>query len=251
MKINQLVKYVLITYIISWSSWGLLVYLTHCDVIAFSSPIGFILFGIGGFGPAIAAVAVLEKHSPKAVAKFLFTGNHKAVTYLLLFCTLMCGAVFFSSRELKVDAGIPLYLFPIVIIVNTLVGGGLEELGWRGIMQPFLERKMLFPFAATITGITWAVWHLPLWFIEGSPQHSLPYIGYILFCLALSFGFAAIHKKSNCVLYSSIFHGFVNTVTAYFVADLNWILALGGVIMIAVALSVWYFDKRKAVKQMK
>ena len=64
-------------------------------------------------------------------------------------------------------------------------------------------------------------------------------------------GDAETWHKTTIPQRSSDFHGFVNTVTAYFVADLNWILALGGVIMIAIALSVWYFDKRKAAKQMK
>lgn len=55
-----------------------------------------------------------------------------------------------------------LALFPLMII-----GGGLEEAGWRGIVyddSKYLQIGKVWAIAAM--GIVWSIWHSPLWFIQ-------------------------------------------------------------------------------------
>lgn len=40
-------EYVLITFFISWLSWGILILLTNLKAITFNHPLGMILFGVG------------------------------------------------------------------------------------------------------------------------------------------------------------------------------------------------------------
>ncbi|RYY60640.1 MAG: CPBP family intramembrane metalloprotease [Chitinophagaceae bacterium] len=51
-----------------------------------------------------------------------------------------------------------LIAFPLVFFIN----GGLEEIGWRGVMQDRLQLLCNPLLAALLTGVAWATWHLVL-----------------------------------------------------------------------------------------
>ena len=57
----------------------------------------------------------------------------------------------------------PLYM-QILAFLIMLIGGGMEEAGWRYITFPELDKKFGFAVSAAITGVIWAIWHLPLFF---------------------------------------------------------------------------------------
>jgi len=247
MRLNKLAKYLIITYLISWIIWGILIILVNNGVTTSSGLLGVIILAVGGFGPTIAAIVLQEKITLKSIRKYIFGGNHRAVPYLLLFCILLTVVIGLSSMELQPD--LPLYLFPVYWIIMTVLIGGNEELGWRGFMQPFLEKSVPFPIAVLITSITWSAWHLPLWLVEGSSQQTSPFIIFAAFGLILSFSMAAIHKKTKCVFYSAVFHGLSNTLMAYFVVGANLIIIFGGIFIIIISLLIWYIDKRKSIQR--
>ena len=242
---KSLARFILIAFLISWISWGALIVLTHKNIVTLSGSIGFLIFGIGGFGPTIAAVLVQEKRTPKAIIEFTFSGNHKAVPIVLLFCILLTATIYFSSRELNPDT--PLYLLPVLIITMTFIGGGLEELGWRGVMQPTLEKTLPFPIAVLLTSAVWSLWHLPLWFVADSPQQDHHFLAFAAFGLILSFAMAAIHKSTKCVCYSCVFHGFSNALMACIIVGVNWVVVAGGAAIITVSMLLWYRDKNVKV----
>lgn len=85
-----------------------------------------------------------------------------------------------------------------------LLGGGFEEIGWRGCLQPILERclptgarllRTLVPSA--ITGVVWGLWHLPLFAIPETFQSQVPIWSVVLVGMALSFSFEALHKATG------------------------------------------------------
>lgn len=250
MKLNRITKYLLITFAISWVSWGTLIILINDGVTAYYDPLGFIIFVVGGFGPTIAAVAMQEKVTPKSIVKFIFNGKHRAIPYLFLFCLLQGATICLSSQGLSPD--MPLYLSPIYLLIMTFFGGGFEELGWRGIMQPHVEKSLPFPIAVLLTSVTWSVWHLPLWFVEGAGQQTYSFAAFAALAVALSFAMAVIRRKTNCVFYCCVFHGLVNTLMAYFVVELslsNWIMMLGCAVIIVVSLLIWFVGRQKTVLQ--
>lgn len=58
--------------------------------------------------------------------------------------------------------------------VFTLVFGPLpEEMAWRGYALDGLQIQWKALTASIALGAAWTVWHLPLFFIEGSYQHGL------------------------------------------------------------------------------
>lgn len=48
-----------------------------------------------------------------------------------------------------------------------------EELGWRGCALGKLQSRWNAVNASLILGIVWSLWHLPLFFIQGTYQHAL------------------------------------------------------------------------------
>jgi len=56
---------------------------------------------------------------------------------------------------------IPLFL--LSFILTALAQGGMEEPGWRGMLQPTLQKRFSPLAAALIVSLFWSLWHLPLY----------------------------------------------------------------------------------------
>lgn len=54
-------------------------------------------------------------------------------------------------------------LFALSFGFTFLVSGGPEEPGWRGLMQPELQKRFSPLVAALIVTVFWVLWHLPLY----------------------------------------------------------------------------------------
>ena len=149
MEMKRLRKFLIITFAITGLAWGLLAVFTKFRIISFTHPVGTVLHMTGGFGPTIAALLVLEEgFSFQAAMKFVF--RYKRNT-MLSFWTLAAMAIaVISISSMEFNAALPWYLLPVVFLQAVFIYGGEEELGWRGIMQPILEKKLPFPVATVI-----------------------------------------------------------------------------------------------------
>ncbi len=241
MESKRLIKYLVITFSISWMCWWLLALLIWQRVMSFSHPIATIIFVIGGFGPTIAAILVSpEKTTLKSILHFVFAHRKNTGIYLLIFCLLLTAT--FGASSMEINPHLPLPVLPLLLVLMTFFGGGNEELGWRGIMQPILEKRLAFPIATLATGCTWAVWHFPLWFVNGSPQQNLhmPFILFSVYAVLASFWLAAVYKKTNCVFYCCVLHGLNNLLMTFFVLKINWILVIGLIVTLTLSIFVRY-----------
>jgi hypothetical protein len=71
-----------------------------------------------------------------------------------------------------------LYLASPVFLYVVILGGPLgEEFGWRGFALPHLERRIHPTAAVVLLGLIWGLWHLPLFWIEGTVQQLTPAYG--------------------------------------------------------------------------
>jgi membrane protease YdiL (CAAX protease family) len=66
----------------------------------------------------------------------------------------------------------PLALLPYTLFI-LLFGPLPEEMGWRGYALDRLQARWSAPSSSLILGGMWALWHLPLFFIQGTYQHNL------------------------------------------------------------------------------
>jgi len=74
------------------------------------------------------------------------------------------------SKEALVNQVVQLpLLYPIILIIGGPLG---EEIGWRGYVLPRLLKQKSGLAANGIIFLMWTVWHLPLFWLEGSFQQG-------------------------------------------------------------------------------
>ncbi|MFA9381763.1 MAG: CPBP family intramembrane glutamic endopeptidase, partial [Acetanaerobacterium sp.] len=143
----------------------------------------------------------------------------------------------------------PFYI-GLVMIAPMIFGGGLEELGWRLVLQPHLERKMGFVPASLLTGGLWALWHLPLFFIQGVSQYGTNFGIFAVLCLGLAFSLAAVFYISRNIWLCILLHAMYNAFSAVFTIDQSLLTAIGIVILQgAFAILLVSYTKRIQKKQ--
>ena len=131
----------------------------------------------------------------------------------------------------------------LLFLMTTLLTGGNEEIGWQGFLQPTLEKLLPFPLATVTTGLIWAVWHLPLFFMPGSSQAGTSFLAFTAACLLARFWLAALYKVSQSILYCVLFHGAINTIgEGIFLGKgtENPLFFLGYILMAAYSIYLWY-----------
>ena len=101
-------------------------------------------------------------------------------------------------------------------IGNLCFYGFGEEVGWRGFLQPRLERNHSVVTAAGLVSLPWAVWHLPLFGISPS-YRAMPLVGFFGFAASIwvaSWIFASLlHVGLGSLLVVVVFHAWFDIVT--------------------------------------
>lgn len=115
----------------------------------------------------------------------------------------------------------------VYAIILLFFGPIPEELGWRGIALPELQKKYGFNIAVLILGFMWAIWHLPLFIVEGTYQNQLGlfspmFWNFMLSALLTSVFYGVIYYKTNkSILAVILFHYFGNLTGETFVMTFN------------------------------
>lgn len=73
----------------------------------------------------------------------------------------------------------------VAVTLAMALIGPVEEIGWRGVLQPLAQRRMGPLAAALVLGAIWDVWHLPAFFLSGTPQSGRALGPFLLGIVAL------------------------------------------------------------------
>ncbi|WP_240510803.1 type II CAAX endopeptidase family protein [Algoriphagus antarcticus] len=201
---------------------------------------------LGAFGPAMGALFSIRTLQGKSAVK-PFLKSFLSVDFswkIWVTIITVLGLVNFLAWYLPGFFGyerLPMllptiYIFPIYLLLMIFLGGGQEEVGWRGYIMPYLESKFGLWYGNILLGIIWAFWHVPLWFISDSFQIYMPFAAFLIGCIGLSFFLSWLIKASKHKPMSALVaHGtsnafmpvFPSVVMANDVFQLNfWILEL-------------------------
>jgi len=100
----------------------------------------------------------------------------------------------------------------IPLFVFMIAGGGLEELGWRGIAQPELERYLSPAAAAVLVGLVWSLWHLPLFVLPGVSQYGTNFPVFALGVVGSALILAWLYAHTGSILVCIAFHASSNAI---------------------------------------
>ncbi len=211
---RKIKQYLLFTFVLSWSSWGLLILASvlNLNYLTYGNPTGMVLFILGGCSPAICGIIIHKRNSEKEefhlFMKSITGVRHSLWSYLYAIggaLLILFVPVLFGYGSMKK----PIYL-GFVMILPMIIGGGLEEIGWRGLLLPELEKKLSHSLSTLLVSIVWACWHVPLWFIEGSNQQSMNYGWFCIYAIALSFFIGSVRYVSQSIFMAILAHGAIN-----------------------------------------
>jgi len=253
-------SFLALTFLIAWVFEGILIVVEQFDII--HGLAGFIAVtmyrGITvAFAPAWAMLILLKKHGRiKGIRDFvhrLFKTESisKTIIIAVLFFTgyfvmIMLTGQFVGETWLHA-------LTAVAWLAAGIIGGGMEEPGWRGFLQPALDEKFPFILSALIVGVIWAVWHIPGWFVQSIGQSYLNFISFTIYCIGLSFTMAALYKLTKNVFAVVLFHSWTNAVGGIFSMDIilyspGFALITVTLIQIVISVAIYIFvDKRKDV----
>jgi len=132
------------------------------------------------------------------------------ITLLIVFLLILIFSIINGKRNN--NSLILIFVsFPVLII-----GGGIEEVGWRGFLQVELEKKMPFMLATITTALIWYSWHLPLWLQPSSNHYGDSLVGFLIMIITWSFLLATIKKITKSTFACVCVHAWVNTMGAVY-----------------------------------
>jgi len=218
---GRIALYLVMTFGITWVCWWPLAALIPPGAGVFSNPTFSTIYLVGGLGPTLAAllsVALTPREGSLAdyaasLARWRVPFAWYAAAFLLpplLAYTLDLLAAWFGARTPSFPAFRDLSRIPLIFL-TMILGGGLEELGWRGVAQPALERRLSRLASAAIVGIAWALWHLPLFFIHGVSQYGANFELFAADVVGNAFLLAWIYGGTGSILVCVLFHAASNT----------------------------------------
>ena len=228
----------------------------HFSIIVFSVPFtmdistpGMKLYLLGLAGPLFASVSVSAYKAGLGGVKGLlskaliwrFPLHWYLIAILLIPAINLANILFFYDR---IPDDFPWFAVTPVLIAGQIWVVVAEEFGWRGFALPRLQSRYGSLGATLVLGPIWAIWHLPMFFIPGSPQYSenvpasLAVYMFVIVCLSILF--TVIYNRSNgSVLSCMLFHAFLNIAafTIRIPPDINIsIYIICGAALLAVAL---------------
>ena len=182
---NKVWHYFFITLLWSWGILSILIVLG----LSMEQLTSKIFFALAGIAPTSVAIIMVLKDTNIAYRKqFLerilhfnrFNGWWYVFIFLFVPITGLLAVLihFIASGEPVVFSTLndfitnPASLF--IFIIFTLFFGPLaEEIGWRGYAIDQLDKQYHWLINCLILGLFWALWHVPMYFIEGTYQFQL------------------------------------------------------------------------------
>ena len=175
---RSLAPFLLISFGLAWSIFGLYVFLPERMGAIFGQLTGnHPLFYLAVYAPAIAAFALVV-HTSGIAGLRLFLGRVllwrcSVAWYAFLIIgipLIFIGGSAFRGNLLTEPFPFASMQSVFAALVLAAIKGPVEEFGWRGLALPLLQRKLAPLWAGLILGVIWGLWHLPAFLLSGTQQ---------------------------------------------------------------------------------
>lgn len=240
-------EFLIVTFVIMLVFWGGCALISQIFDLTVNNIFLRIMHMIGGFSPTIASYISLKRNNVvtgfKEWLNKAFDIKHNILVYVLVIVYVAIYYVIGCAIN-GFEIGAPIFML-IVLIPMMLFGGGNEEVGWRMILQPELEKKFNFHLATIFTAVIWWLWHLPIFFIKGTANYTMNYFMFGIMCLMLSYALATIRKVSKGVFPCILTHCLINGLSATLVFNYGWLsCCISLVVTIIVSIIILNINKK-------
>lgn len=239
------ILFIIGTFIISWICAGLMARINYSSHVALFTFLDF----MENASPLFCALVLFREYFVRKELLFnFFLGTpNKASHYAIVFALFV--AQFFNFYLFKIEGvELSVQVFMITFVGQFMLGGGLEEGGWRGYLLPCLYKKYNILFASVLVSIVWVFWHLPYFFISGSMQAGESFLSYALIGIITGFILTAIYLLTKSVLLCMLFHSWQNTIVMTVQADmLNIWFAVSFILLGVVSILICMFKKKQDI----
>jgi uncharacterized protein len=141
---------------------------------------------------------------------------------------------------------LPLYI--LTFLMTGLAQGGNEEPGWRGMLQPEMQRRFSPLIAALMVSFFWSLWHLPLYLNGFYPQDLvMGMVGGGVYRILLAIFLAWLYNRSGGNVFLMIFmHTCFNQLVNFLpISDLT-LLLLWVVVVVTIVIKDKMYRKAPA-----
>ena len=212
------IRFLSFTFLLTYICHGALAILSQRGIIQLTDFLGQLLFILGGSSPTIMAfvVAHLFYNEDERRSFYQRLVNFKqpaALYFFALFAPIILGLIFLLIATLF---GYPFFeqlqspLQYFIFLFSAFLFGGLEEVGWRGILQNQFTKKIHPLILAIVIGLIWSFWHLPMFFVPGLSHSSYAVIPFILQGIVFSLFQTFLFAKSKSIPMVVLFHTSIN-----------------------------------------
>jgi len=259
------ILYIVCAYLFFWlavSLIGLALTLAGEDTYWFQEGALFqLMVAFAAWTPTFALFVLFKKLYPDSSIKAFYQNafRERLNLKLLLCITVIQAFAFFGAvgitaftQEASLRSLLDLSLSTILmgLLWTALQGATGEQSGWRGFLQPHMEKRFSVIKASVIVGIIVGFWHAPLWFTSGYLGLELLWfiLGYMIgiICIALIIGICYHHCRNLFVPIWIHFTSnlFLTIYTGEILATLIWRTAL--FVPVTIGYVIWH--KRCALK---
>jgi membrane protease YdiL (CAAX protease family) len=260
--IGKPITFFLLTFLYSWIFWIFSIVLSINNLYLLST----FFFYIGGIGPSLIGILLLYfRKTKEEISNFwkrsrnfvdikfnwyiiiiLFTFGVNLLSIGLSLLIAGYGTTFDIGLLSDVSIFLPYLLF---LVLGVLA----EEFGWRGYSLDALQEKRSSLSSSLIIGVFWAVWHLPLFFLEGRYQYSLGIgtLDFWLFFIALipdSIIYTWIYSNTKRSILSAILYHFATNFFGEIFVSLSGYIQLIRVIILFI-ITIFIILMSKAFKK--
>lgn len=217
-KSHHLALYLIVSFAIAWGTWIGCWYFGERGMAAHEL-IPFVL--AGSFGPFIAAgvCAALEGGLLGAVRFYgrILEWRMGWSVFLTSVLALPILAII-TAALFERSGGLPIFHItwtglPLTYLWLLVLGGPVaEEFGWS-YLSDALDGRLELRLATWVLGVVWALWHLPLFFLDvpGLSQRFIPFTIFLAMAIAARFLFSwAYHRGRYSVLSNLLIHNGLN-----------------------------------------
>lgn len=255
------VKFFALTLLLTWASWFLAAYFSYQTgmesflillmVHGLIAPLVIALFMIFGSGSRDLKKDFLNRLTHIGRINFQYT----PVIFLLMPASILLSIVVsllfgMSPAQFKLSDSFNIMGGQILMsLLIPFLAPTLEEIGWRGYGVDSLRNRFTLLKTSIVFALLWALWHVPLFFINNYYQNELwkagiPYvINFFISILPLAIILNWLYYKNNrSILVAILFH-IMTVISAEVFCMEESAKFIQTVILLIVAIGIVIYDK--------